>query len=149
MRFLVLGSTAAVSEGDEVRDLGARKPRSVVAALALTPGRPVAADRLADLVWAGEPPRAAHGALHSYLSHLRRALDRSALIETTDHGYVLRVEPADVDSHFFAAEVRACEQALAPLTSQLEAREPEGWPAPRDVAEIVERLDAALLTWRG
>ena len=55
MRFLVLGSAAAVSVDDEVLALGARKPRSVVAALAMTPGRPVPADALADLVWAGEP----------------------------------------------------------------------------------------------
>ena len=56
-------------------DVGARKPRSVVAALALHAGKPVTADLLADLVWAGEPPRAAHGALHAYISGLRKVLD--------------------------------------------------------------------------
>ena len=108
VRFLVLGGTRAVADDGADVALGARKPRSIVAALAMAPGRAVSADLLADLVWAGEPPRAAHGALHSYLSGLRRVLepDRPArgaasVIETTDHGYVLRVEPETVDAHAF------------------------------------------------
>ncbi|MFC5176498.1 BTAD domain-containing putative transcriptional regulator [Nocardioides taihuensis] len=159
MQIHVLGSARAVratAEGDEPVDLGARKPRSIVAALALTPGRPVTADLLADLVWAGEPPRAAHGALHAYLSGLRKALEpdrptrgAGSVIETTDHGYVLRVDPEDVDAHAFAAEVRAAGPVLAPLASQLTAGGTTGWPSRAEVTATLDRLDAALDRWRG
>ncbi len=156
MRFQVLGSARAVGPAGEVLDLGARKPRSVVAALALRAGRPVPADTLVDLVWGDDAPRAAHGALHAYLSGLRRVLepDRPArgaasVIETTDHGYVLRVAPADVDAHAFVADVREAERVLAPLLGQLEARPAHGWPTPEETAARVDALEATLAAWSG
>ncbi|QIK66725.1 AAA family ATPase [Nocardioides sp. HDW12B] len=155
MHIQVLGQVRATVEGAPL-DLGARKPRSIVAALAMTPGRPVAADTLADLVWGGSPPRAAHGALHAYLSGLRKALepDRAAwgagaVIETTDHGYVLRVDAHHVDAHAFADETRACDRLLAPLGSQLTGGTTAGWPNRGDVLATVDRLDAALAAWHG
>ncbi|HEU4997346.1 MAG TPA: BTAD domain-containing putative transcriptional regulator [Lapillicoccus sp.] len=143
------GETTAV-------DIGARKPRSIVAALAMTPGRAVSPGLLADLVWAGEPPPAAHGALHAYISGLRKALEpdrragaAGAVLATTDHGYVLAVPPADIDVHRFAAEVRAAERGLAPLASQLGDGDRAGWPTRTETAALVERLDEALAAWRG
>ena len=160
VRVLVLGSTRAVVEtegtGEVDIDLGARKPRSIVAALAMTPGRPVSADLLADLVWAGEPPRAAHGALHSYLSGLRRAIepDRPArgaasVIETTDHGYVLRVAPDTVDAHAFTAVATRVDRVLAPLASQLTGAPAVGWPDRSEVVEVLSSLDDLLGGWGG
>ena len=100
VRICVLGGCRVLDDAGAELDLGSRKPRSVVTALALTPGRPVSADTLADLVWGGEPPRTAPGSLHAYLSGLRRVLEperpvrgAASVIETTDHGYVLRVPP--------------------------------------------------------
>jgi DNA-binding SARP family transcriptional activator len=155
VRILVLGSTRAVADDGEV-DLGARKPRSIVAALAMTPGRAVSAGLLADLVWAGEPPRAAHGALHSYLSGLRRAIepDRPArgaasVIETTDHGYVLRVAPETVDAHAFTAIATRVDRVLAPLASQLTGAPPDGWPDRAEVVEVLASLDDVLGGWAG
>ena len=137
-------------------DVGARKPRSIVAALALHAGKPVSADLLADLVWAGEPPRAAHGALHAYISGLRKILDpertsRSAasVLETTDHGYVLRVSPEDVDAHRFASGVRRLERVLAPLTTQLTTGDRAGWPGRSALVATLDELDAVLGTWTG
>ncbi len=137
-------------------DVGARKPRSIVAALALHAGKPVTADLLADLVWAGEPPRAAHGALHAYISGLRKVLDpertsRSAvsLLETTDHGYVLRVRPEDVDAHRFVVGVRRLERVLAPLATQLTTGDRTGWPGRGTLTATLDELDAVLATWTG
>ncbi|HET6939751.1 MAG TPA: BTAD domain-containing putative transcriptional regulator, partial [Nocardioides sp.] len=160
MQICVLGSArAARSEGDdepEWLELGPRKPRAVLTALALTPGQPVPADRVADLVWAGEPPRAAQGALHAYISGLRKVLEpdrqsraAGSVLETTDHGYVLRVTRADVDAHAFEDTVGAAERGLAPLLSQLDGSGTEGWPDRTRVAELVDGLDAALGTWAG
>ena len=155
MHIQVLGQVRAAVDGVPL-DLGARKPRSIVATLAMTPGRPVPADTLADVVWGGSPPRAAHGALHAYLSGLRKALepDRAAwgagaVIETTDHGYVLRVDAGHVDAHVFADETRSCDRLLAPLASQLTGGTTTGWPNRGDVLATVDRLDAALASWHG
>ena len=119
-------------------DIGARKPRSIVSALAMTPGRPVSPGLLADLVWAGDPPPAAHGALHAYISGLRKALepDRRAraaasVLETTDHGYLVKIDADAVDVHRFAADVRAGERGLAPLASQVGDGDRSGWPTGR------------------
>ena len=70
----VLGPSQVALGEDGTVDLGARKPRSVVAALAMRLGGDVSPDALVDLVWGGEAPRGAHGTLHSYLSGVRRVL---------------------------------------------------------------------------
>ena len=73
----VLG-TSQVALGDDpeaVVDVGARKPRSVLAALALRLGSDVPADVLVRLVWGDAAPRGAFGTLHSYLSGVRRVLE--------------------------------------------------------------------------
>jgi len=164
VQICVLGSTrAARSEGGgepEWLQLGPRKPRAVLTALALTPGQPVPADRVADLVWASEPPPAAQGALHAYISGLRKVLEPArvgqrasrgagSVLETTDHGYVLQVTRADVDAHAFEDTVGAAERALAPLLSQLDGSGTEGWPDRAHVTEVVDGLDAALGRWAG
>ena len=137
-------------------DLGARKPRSIVAALAMRPGRAVSVDLLADLVWAGEPPPAAHGALHAYISGLRKAIEpgrrartEPSVLGRTDHGYVLSVPPDAVDAHGFARTARDAERLLAPLGSQLGSGPTAGWPSRADVVGTLDRLDEAFALWVG
>jgi DNA-binding SARP family transcriptional activator len=155
VRVFVFGAARVEDPSGAPVDIGARKPRSIVSALAMAPGRPVSPGLLADLVWAGDPPPAAHGALHAYISGLRKALepDRRAraasVLETTDHGYRLRVEPDAVDVHRFAADVRTGERGLAPLASQLGDGDRSGWPSRAQTVALVERLDEALAAWRG
>ena len=166
MRVFVLGGSRAEralapgAADAEAVDLGARKPRSIVAALAMRPGRAVPVDLLADLVWAGEPPPAAHGALHAYISGLRKALEpgrqgRAApsLLGRTDHGYVLSVPPDAVDAHRFADAARRAARSLAPLGSQLGAPDGAGraphWPSREVVAGTVDALDEVLGLWAG
>ena len=75
VRICVLGACRVIDqEGAEV-ELGSRKPRSIVAALALPRADRSSVDTLADLVWGGDPPRTAQGSLHAYLSGLRSALE--------------------------------------------------------------------------
>ncbi|HEY0643257.1 MAG TPA: AfsR/SARP family transcriptional regulator, partial [Nocardioides sp.] len=156
MRISVLGSSRVAADDGTWLDLGSRKPRAVLAALAMRPGRPVSPELLVDLVWGGEPPRAAHGALHASMSGLRKSLEpgrpaRSAtsVVETTDHGYVLRVPEEDVDARAFGLRVRALDRVLAPLDSQLGTGPSDAWPSRAAVVESLDGIDAALATWSG
>ncbi|HET7821022.1 MAG TPA: BTAD domain-containing putative transcriptional regulator, partial [Ornithinibacter sp.] len=155
MRVRVLGSTGVEGPQGAV-PLPARKPRSILAALALTPGGTVSADRLVDLVWGGGPPAGAHGTLHAYLSGLRRVLEpdlapraRPTVLVTTDDGYRLDLDPAHVDAVAFSREGRARHGALAPLWSQLSTGPDDSWPSREEVAAHVEALEEALRTWTG
>ncbi|MCF6376441.1 DUF2791 family P-loop domain-containing protein [Nocardioides KLBMP 9356] len=154
----VLG-TSQVALGDDPAatvDVGARKPRSVLAALALRLGGDVAPDALARLVWGEDPPRGAHGTLHSYLSGLRRVLEpglgpreKPRVLLTSDHGYRLALGRDRVDAHRFADEVRALGRQLAPLASQLTTGTGADWPTRDRVAQHVDRVEELLGLWTG
>ncbi len=82
--------------------LGAPKLACVLAALALRPGTPVAQTELIDRVWDGDPPDAVLNVLYSYVARLRTALKPipgAAIRRAGSHGYVLDIEPHDVDLH--------------------------------------------------
>jgi DNA-binding SARP family transcriptional activator len=68
----------------------------------------VSVERLIDRLWGDEPPRTPLGTLQSYVSRLRRAVEpRRAsgaapeVLVSEAPGYVLRVDPAQVDVHRF------------------------------------------------
>ncbi|MFB6719122.1 BTAD domain-containing putative transcriptional regulator [Kribbella sp. NPDC056345] len=82
--------------------LGAPKLACVLAALAVRPGTPVAQSELIDRVWDGDPPDAVLNVLYSYVARLRTALKPipgAAIRRAGSHGYVLDIEPRDVDLH--------------------------------------------------
>jgi DNA-binding SARP family transcriptional activator len=60
----------------------------------------VPAEVLIDQVWGEEPPEAAKGTLHSYISHLRKALGPGR-IEGRSPGYVLRATEDELDAARF------------------------------------------------
>ncbi len=149
MHVAVLGPLEVRRDGGLV-DLGAPKPRVLLAALALSPGRAVSVDALLDLIWGGSPTPGAMSTLHAYVSGLRKALEpgrarRSAseLLVTQAPGYALRVSPDDVDAACFAEAVTVWHRRLAgPLLG------PED-TSTDTLAQGVEALDAALALWRG
>src|SRR5690349_22892069 len=73
----VLGELTATRDGAVV-DLGGRRQRAVLAALAMQRDQVVTADHLVECVWGDRPPANANGALQAYVSHLRRALEPDA-----------------------------------------------------------------------
>ncbi len=82
--------------------VGAPKLACVLAALALRPGTPVAQTELIDRVWDGDPPDAVLNVLYSYVARLRTALKTvpgAAIRRAGSHGYVLDIEPRDIDLH--------------------------------------------------
>ncbi len=154
----VLGASQ-VALGDDPAapvDLGARKPRSVLAALALRLGSDVSAAALVDLVWGGDPPGGAHGTLHSYVSAVRRVLEpglgprqRPSVLLTSDHGYRLDLRREQVDAHRFADQVRSRRRALAPLATQFTTGPSSDWPDRATIAEHVDALEELLALWTG
>src|SRR5262245_13433425 len=91
----ILGPLEVVDEG-RVLTPHRRKPRSLLAVLALRAGKPVPKDVLVDLVWGEDAPRRAVDALENYVSQLRKELGRDA-IATEPAGYRLTLPPDQVD----------------------------------------------------
>ena len=54
-----------VVDGGRAVDLGAAKQRALLALLLLETGKVVSSDRLADLLWNGDPPAQATGTLQA------------------------------------------------------------------------------------
>lgn len=104
-RIRLLGPVAITVDGESAR-VGAPKLACVLAALALRPGEPVPQADLIDRVWDGDPPESVLNVLYSYVARLRAALKPlpgAAIRRAGSHGYVLEVEPGDIDLHAIRA----------------------------------------------
>jgi WD40 repeat protein/DNA-binding SARP family transcriptional activator len=125
VQYRVLGPLQVV-DGQPV-PLGGYRQRLVLAVLLSRPNQVLGTDWLVDAVWGEEPPRTARKTLQVYLTRLRSLLDPTA-IEAGTSGYLLRVEPDDLDAlHFeiLAAEGRRLLDS-APATAQGMLREALG-----------------------
>ena len=127
MEFRLLGPLE-VAARDGPRPLGGLKQRAVLALLLLHANEVLSADTLIDELWGERPPKTAAAYLQNCISRLRKTLGAEAL-ETRPPGYVLRVDPNDVDSLRFER-----------LTSEARAL---------DTTERAPALRSALSLWRG
>jgi predicted ATPase/DNA-binding SARP family transcriptional activator/tetratricopeptide (TPR) repeat protein len=152
VEFRILGSVEA-ADGGLVKDLGGLRERTLLARLLLADGRVVSADRLADDLWAGQPPPHYMATLRVYISRLRRALgDGSAAVITQPPGYRITLGHSELDADRFAQLVAAAQGDLAagrPEAAAAGLREALGlWrgPALSDVADFAfAQADAARL----
>ncbi|HYO39989.1 MAG TPA: BTAD domain-containing putative transcriptional regulator [Nocardioidaceae bacterium] len=135
LEISLLGQVAMRVDGRELSGVRG-KPRQVLAILALHAGTPVSKERLADLLWEGNPPASYVSTLDSYVCVLRRQLGLSAgrrsQLATTDVGFRLDIS-ADVQTDLFvfralarstedaanADVVDRAEQAMALITGDL------------------------------
>ena len=102
-----------VRHDGRARHLGGLRQRAVLALLALHANEVVSVDRLADDIWAGDPPPSVATTLRGYLSHLRGALEGTgAAIAARKPGYMLVVDPACIDVNRFERELAAGTAAL-------------------------------------
>jgi DNA-binding SARP family transcriptional activator len=131
MVFRILGPLEVWAEGGEV-SLGGPKQRALLAVLLLHSNEVVAADRLIEELWGEDSPERAAAALRVNVSRLRKALPQDVLA-TRSPGYVVRVEPDQLDLHRFERLVD-------------EGRGLRGRGLPTDASE---RLREALSLWRG
>src|SRR3990172_727425 len=99
MEFRILGPLEAWDEGREI-SLGGRKPRALLALLLLHSNEVVPTDRLIDELWGEDSPEQAATTLRVNVSRLRKALPQDVLA-TRSPGYVVRVEPDELDLHRF------------------------------------------------
>jgi predicted ATPase/DNA-binding SARP family transcriptional activator len=95
----ILGPLEVVSGGSRV-GLGGYKQRAVLAILATRAGTAVSSDQLIELLWDSSPPASAATTVQVYVSRLRKLLG-AGRIETSGGGYVLRVEPDQLDAARF------------------------------------------------
>jgi len=112
VEFRILGSVEVDNSGLAV-DLGGLRERTLLARLLLAAGQVVSADRLADDLWAGEPPPHSMATLRVYVSRLRRSLGPAAgALVTQPPGYRLQVEAGQLDASRFEHLVSAARQDL-------------------------------------
>ena len=95
MDYRILGPVE-VRENGRVVPLGGRQQRAVLAVLLLNANRVVSRDSLIDQLWAERPPPTAATAIQGHISGLRKALGAD-VIATRSPGYVLEVEPGQID----------------------------------------------------
>ena len=119
MEFRILGPLAVYSEGREL-SFGGAKQRAVLAILLLHRNEVVSVDRLVDELWGDRPPATALKVVQVYVSQLRTALrgrrgrgDEERVLVTRAPGYMLCVEPGQLDADRFEGLVDRARQELA------------------------------------
>jgi DNA-binding SARP family transcriptional activator len=139
VEFRILGPLE-VRDGQRVLSLGGARQRAVLAVLLLHPNEVVSSERLIDELWGDEPPKAAAATIRVFVSELRKLLEpgrrRAAsgqVLVTRPPGYVLRVQPGQLDLQRFERLLGEGRQALGTGASDAAARS----------------LREALSLWRG
>lgn len=96
-----------VFDGNVALDIGSRQQRALLAILVTHVNRVVATERILEDLWPHDPA-GKERTLWVYISRLRTILDpnregkeKSSVLVTRDHGYVLNADPADIDAHRF------------------------------------------------
>lgn len=134
----VLGSFE-VRSGTRPVSIPGRKARILLAQLVVARGIVLSRDRLIDGIWGETPPRSAVNTLHTYVTHLRKALGEAdprpdrTIISTHPNGYRIELDDDEVDAWRLD---RAVTQARILIDR-------------RDFPTAVDLLDRAVEEWRG
>ena len=103
LEFGILGPLQVRAQGVSL-PLGPPQQRALLARLLLSANEPVAAEQLMEELWEGAPPARAGHAVQVYVSALRKAFAEygcSGRLETRRPGYLIRVEPGELDAQRF------------------------------------------------
>ncbi|MFF7249399.1 BTAD domain-containing putative transcriptional regulator [Embleya sp. NPDC008237] len=101
MKFRVLGFLEIRAADDRLLDIPQSQQRALLSVLLLHANRPVPRHRLTDLMWGPNPPSSAGGMLRTYVWQTRALLEDRTRLRTHTSGYVLHVEPGELDLHDF------------------------------------------------
>src|SRR6478735_797240 len=100
--FRVLGPLEVRSEGHAI-EIGGPKQRALLAVLLLSANRVVSRERLIEELWPDHGAAAAEKTLNVSIARLRTKLagpdTREERLTTRAPGYLLRVEPGELDLH--------------------------------------------------
>ena len=101
-------------------DAGPPRQRALLTLLLTAPNRVVPADRIAELLWQGEPSDQVSVSIQAYVSRLRRALEPersprspSAVLVTRAPGYSVAVDLDTFDVSRFEADLERAQALLA------------------------------------
>jgi DNA-binding SARP family transcriptional activator len=115
MDFRLLGPLE-VSDRDTALALGGIQQRSLLAILLLQANELVSTEALIDRLWAATPPATAVKTVHVHVSRLRKLLGEEGRLVTHGRGYVLHLDPSELDLARFellADEARRSTPAVA------------------------------------
>jgi len=136
MRLRVLGAVALEpTAGEDGAGVLAPRLRRLLAALTVHRNAVVSVDALAEVVWGDQQPSSPEAALHNLVSRLRAAMRTTgpaATVLTRAPGYLLRVEPTDLDAMRFERLAGRGRDELV-----------------RDPSSAAESLQEALALWNG
>lgn len=133
LRFGLLGPIQ-VFDGDREIPIRGTRRRAILAALLLNADSVVSFDHLTNLLWGQQQPASATASVYNRISGLRQALgEGGARIQAVSPGYLIRVEPGELDTQAFAADCAAGRDALAAAQWQ----------------QAADHFRAALARWRG
>lgn len=133
MDFRILGPLEVDEGGRAIPVVGGRQ-RALLAILLIHANEPVSTDELIDELWGEGAPASPRKGLQVQVSRLRKALgDSSTRLATQPNGYLLHVEPGELD-------LDRCERLAHGGREALAAE---------DHARAAEQLREALALWRG
>ncbi|MBR7835261.1 winged helix-turn-helix domain-containing protein [Actinospica durhamensis] len=102
MQYVLLGPVSVNTQAGPLEINGTLR-RTLLAALLLRPNQVVSADQLAELLWGDRPRVSATTSLYNQVMRLRQALGPHAgRIRAVPPGYVIDVEPGELDTSVFA-----------------------------------------------
>jgi DNA-binding SARP family transcriptional activator len=135
MRFRILGPLEVWSSTEGWTPVSAPKWRSLLSCLLLRSGQLVSTESLIFELWGDNPPVKANNLVSIYVHRLRRLIGdaEGRVLARRAPGYLLRIEPGDLDLDEFESLVEDGRSALA-------AADPEG---------AATLLAEALALWRG
>jgi DNA-binding SARP family transcriptional activator/class 3 adenylate cyclase len=126
IEFLMLGPLEARRAGRPLK-LGSIKHRMLLAKLLLHANQVISTDELIDTVWGERPPPTVRQSLQNHVAALRRVVEQAGTpagqprtLLTRDPGYLLQVDPDQIDLHRFRRMVdqgRAALEGSRPWTA--------------------------------
>jgi predicted ATPase/DNA-binding SARP family transcriptional activator len=137
MKYEVLGEIRVLRAGAPIH-LGGPMAVRLLAALLIDAPRAVERDTLIERLWGNDPPATETTALQVHVSRLRRVLEpgnrggASSVLRTSDDGYGLVIDRAQIDADHFESLLREAEDLAEP--------EPE---------RALSDVESARALWRG
>jgi DNA-binding SARP family transcriptional activator len=112
MRFAILGPLEIMDDGDSPVAVSRRLHRSTLCLLLLNAGQPCSVNSLISALWSDSPPLSPEVSLRSCVYGIRKLLPDGRRLVTHPSGYLMQVNPGELDLHSFSDLVSRGRDAL-------------------------------------